>query len=546
MQEKISIKWNIIKFDINTLFQDIDDILKARFLCDELEKSFNDLHDPYLLKDMDKAVKRIKKAFDEKQKVIIFGDYDVDWITSTSILMHFFKKIWLQASYRLPNRITDWYWMKKYFIDEFLSIWVSLVITVDCWTRDIEIIKYAKYLWIDVIVTDHHHVPEIIPNEAIAIINPKRLDCKYPFKSLSWAWVAFKLIMALCKEFLNNEECKKYLYETIDIVAIWTVADCMPLVWENRIIVLEWLKQIKKSRSTWIRKLIEKKMHDDLDADIFWFLIWPRLNAAWRLDTPYKAISLILNNSSKIDEIILDIENINNKRKDLTKIFFEDALKNIDIQDNIIFYKNDKIEHWIIWIISWKLTEYFNKPSIVLKDEWETLVASCRSPEYFSIVEYLEKYNNYFLHFGWHKQAAWFSILKDNFEEFKKNFISELNNLDFKNKNKIIQIDKIINPQDFWFNMILKINKYKPYGIWNIKPIFMFKDFEIEKIEYLWKTKEHINIKNKYNINIIWFWFWIYYDSIKNVKKMDIIFDYMEDTWMNKKQLKAKIIDICI
>ncbi len=546
MQEKISITGNRIQFDPNTLSQDIETILQTRFQNNELEKGITDLYDPYLLKDMDKAVERIKKAHQENERVIIFWDYDVDGVTSTSILMHFFKKIGLQVSYRLPNRITDGYGMKKYFMDELASLWVTLVITVDCGTRDIEVIQYAKTLWIDVIITDHHAVPEIIPDEAIAIINPKRKDCQYPFKELSWAGVAFKLMKALAKSFFPTEKYETYLRETIDIVAIGTVADCMPLVDENRIIVLEGLKQIKQSRSLGVRKLIEEKISDDLDADIFWFLIWPRLNAAWRLDTPYKAVNLLLNNSESVDDVIEDIENINNKRKSLTKLFYEDALENIKTQNNIIFYHSEKIEHGIIGIVAGKLTEKFYKPSIVLKDEWEKLVASCRSPDYFSIVEYLEKYKEYFLHFGGHKQAAGFSISKAKFNEFQSVFTQELNSLDFSLQKKKIEIDKILSTDDFWFSLIAKINQFKPYGIWNTKPIFMFQNFEIEQVEYLWKTMEHITIKNKFGINILGFWFWWYYEDIKKVKKIDIIFDIMEDVWMGKRQIKAKIIDICL
>ncbi len=546
MQEKISIKWNKVEFDINTLSQSIENILQARFQHNELEKNITDLYDPYLLNDMEKAVERIKKAHSNNERVIIFWDYDVDGVTSTSILMHFFKKIWLQVSYRLPNRITDGYGMKSYFMDELAKIWVTLVITVDCWTRDIEVIQYAKTLWIDIIVTDHHAVPEVIPEEAIAIINPKRKDCNYPFKDLSWAWVAFKLMSALAKDFFPPEKYTQYLQETIDIAAIWTVADCMPLTDENRIIVLEWLKQIKQSRSLGIRKLIEEKIHEDLDADIFWFLIWPRLNAAGRLDTPYKAVNLILNNSDTIDEVIADIENINNKRRELTKIFYEDALQNIESENNIIFYDSEQIEHGIIWIVAGKLTENFYKPSIVLKDEWEKLVASCRSPEYFSIVEYLDKYKEYFLHFWWHKQAAGFSILKEKFPDFKKDFTQELNSLDFTKQKKTIKIDKILSENEFWFQLTSKLSQFKPYGIWNLKPIFMFHDFEIESVEYLWKTMEHITIKNKYWINILWFWFGSHYDTLKKMKKIDIIFDIIEDIWMGKRQIKAKIIDICL
>jgi len=301
MQEKISVKQNIIKYDRSSIEKDIVDILASRFEGkDYLEKSLDDLHDPYLLAWMREAVTRVKKAIEKKEKIIIFGDYDVDWVTSTSILMHFFKKLDAQVSYRLPHRINDWYGLKTYFIDELLALWVSLIITVDCWSRDREVVTYAKNKGIDVIITDHHAVPEVRPEDAIAILNPKRPDCNYPFKHLAWAWVAFKFMQALAREYFSESNYVQYLTESIDIAAIWTVADCMSLTWENRTIVELWLKQLKNSRSNWIRKLIEDKIEEDLDADIFGFTIWPRLNAAGRMDSPYKAVNLILNNSERL------------------------------------------------------------------------------------------------------------------------------------------------------------------------------------------------------------------------------------------------------
>ena len=495
---------------------------------------------------MKEAVERIKKAKENNERVIIFWDYDVDGVTSTSILMHFFKKIGMQISYRLPHRMNDWYGMKSYFMDELAPLWVTLVITVDCGTRDIEVIKHAKSLWIDVIVTDHHAVPDEIPEEAVAIINPKRKDCNYPFKHLSGAGVAFKLMMALAREYLNDEEYQKYLVDSIDIAAIGTVADCMPLVWENRIIVTAWLKQLKNSRSSGIRKLVEDKIHEDLDADVFWFLIGPRLNAAGRLDTPYKAVNLILNNGEKIDEILAEIEEINDKRKELTRLFTDDAMGKIDEKNNIIFYHSAQIEHGIIGIVAGRLTEQFHKPSIVLKDEWEKLVASCRSPEYFSIIEILEKYKSHFLHFGGHKQAAGFSIAKENFENFKMLITQELNQIDFSSFQKTILADKVIGVEEFGTRLYRQTLDFRPFGMGNPKPIFAFRDFEIDSVEWMGSTKEHITLKNKYGIKIVWFFWGEYYEILKQKKKMDIIFDMSENTWMGKTSITAKIIDIAI
>ena len=548
MKKKISIKKNIIKFDSKSLWYDITEILWKRFdSLDDLDKNLDDLHDPYLLIDMDKAVNRIKIAKYNDQKVIIFWDYDVDGVTSTSILMHFFKKIWLKSSYRLPHRVKDWYWLKNYFIDELKELWVDLIVTVDCGTRDTEVIKYAKQNGIDIIVTDHHSVPDFIPKEAIAVINPKREDCNYPFKNLAWAWVAYKLMMALAREYFDEQEYYKYLWESIDIAAIWTVADCMSLTWENRIIVSEWLKQIKNSRSNGIRALIEDKIHTDLDADIFGFVIWPKLNAAGRMDSPYKAVNLILNNWESLNKTLAEIEGLNEKRKFLTKQFVDEALVTVNKKDNMLFYYSTAIDHWIIWIVAWRLTEQFYKPSIVLKDEWDKLVASCRSPEYFSIVDILEKHKEYFIAFWGHKWAAWFSIKREKFWEFKTRILQELNSMDFSNHKKELLVDKVINLNELWFWFFKKITRFVPFWIWNKKPLFIVENLDYESVSILWnKSRDHIRFKTKHWYKIFWFGLWEYLEQIKKAKKVDIIFDISEDFWMGKRNLMLKVIDVVL
>ena len=549
MFEQLSLKKNIIRYDENSIFEDINDILQKRFENWEfiIDWKFEDLHNPFELKDMQKAVDRIKEAKNKGERVMIFWDYDVDGVTSTSILMHFFRKIWLDASYRVPHRVKDWYWMKKYFIDEMATLSVNLIVTVDCWTKDLDVITHAKNLWIDVIVTDHHAVPDIISEDAVAVINPKRDDCNYMYKHLAWAWVAFKLVQALVYDFFDKKEAEKYLKSTIDIAAIWTVADCMRLTWENRIIVQEWLKQIRNSRSLWIKKLIWDKINEDLDADIFWFQIWPRLNAAWRMDSPYKAVNLLLNNSENIDKIISEIEQLNEKRKYFTKEFVDDALWRVNKEDNIIFYISPAIEHGIIWIVSWRITEQFHKPSIVLKDEWDKLVASCRSPEYFSIVDILDKYKDYFVTFWWHKQAAGFTITKEKFREFKTNILKEVNSLDFSENKRIVNIDKVIALEEIWFSFLNKINKYKPFWLWNEKPIFLVKNFEYEKLEFLWKGRDHLKFTTKYWFKIFAFFMWEFYEKIKkNKAPINIVFDMSEDFWNGKKSIMLKVIDIIL
>jgi single-stranded-DNA-specific exonuclease len=453
----------------------------------------------------------------------------------------------MQISYRLPHRIKDGYGLKKYFVDEAKELWVSLIITVDCGTRDIDVVKHAKELGIDIIITDHHAVPDIIPKEAVAMLNPKRPDCDYLYKNLAWAWVAFKLMQALAYEYFPEKEAKDYITESIDIAAIWTVADCMRLTGENRIIVQEWLKQIKKSRSNGIKKLIEDRIHEDLDADLFGFTIGPRLNAAWRMDSAYKAVNLILNNWDTLNRTLADIEQLNEQRKFLTKEFVNDAMNKINKNDNLLFYISPAIEHGIIWIVAWRITEQFYRPCICLKDEWDKLIASCRSPEFYSIIDTLEKYKDYFIAFGGHKQAAGFSISKDKFSEFKTKIINEVNKENFSRYKKEIVVDKVIRLEELWFSFLASVNKYKPFWIGNPKPVFMVENLEYEKMEFLWQWRDHLRFITKHWFKIFAFYMWDYYEQIKRSKgRVSLLFDISEDSWMGKKNLMLKVVDIVL
>ena len=546
MKQVESVLWNIVEYDEKSLSQDIDTILSQRFDEGDLEKNIKDLHDPYLLAGMTEAVERIKKAQELKERVVIFWDYDVDGVTSTAILTHFLKKIWIEISYRLPHRVKDGYWLKSYFIDELEEKNVKLIITVDCWTKNIKEITYAKSKWIDIIVTDHHAVPDEIPEDAVSLINPKRKDCQYPYKFLCGAWVAFKLVMALAKEYFTEVEYNNYIQETIDIVAVWTVADCMTLTGENRIIVKEWLKQIKKSRSKWLRKMISENIHEDLDADLFWFTIWPRLNAAWRMDTPYKALHLLLNNTHTVDENLAEIEELNEERKVLTKKFFEIAQENVNTEDNLLFFDSKEIGHGIIGIVAWRITQKYFKPSIILKEEEEKYVASCRTPEYFDIIEFLRNYDKDFIAYGGHKQAAGFSVEKKKFASLKKKMLEDINKEDFSKHKNIIFVDKVVELEDIGFRLFEKMNQYKPFGRGNLKPTLMLKDYIYGQVKYLWSWMQHITFPNNYWLKILWFNFWDYFDEIKAKKTISLVFELSEDHWNGNRNLMLKIVDIVL
>lgn len=293
---------------------------------------------------------------------------------------------------------------------------MKLVITVDCGTRDIEPISHAKNLGIDVIVTDHHAVPDTIPTEVIAIINPKRHDSEYPFSSLAGAGVAFKLIHALllAKEKLDTNWTKnteKILEKYIDIASLGTVADCMPLVDENRIITTLGLKQMKNSHTPGLKKFVAETKNLEGNADVIGFQIGPRINASGRMDTPLTALRWLLASDATSDNFLEQIENLNDERKGVVEDFVKKAFENIDPDAPVLFFFEKNLEHGLIGLVAGKLTEKFNRPSMVLCEHHEadgstSYVASCRAPEWCDIMVLLDDSKELFIRYGGHKQAA--------------------------------------------------------------------------------------------------------------------------------------------
>ncbi len=550
-----TIKWFKLKILEPNSKNITNTLLKNRKISqdsDIVQSFFNpdiyDLLDPFLFDWMNKSVNRILEAREKKERVVIFWDYDVDWVSSTAMLAKFFNEIGLQVSYRIPHRVHDWYWLKNYFMDELAWKNTKLLITVDCGTRDINTISYAKSLWMDVIVTDHHFVPTVIPDWIIALINPKLEKSKYPNKNLSGSWVAFKLLQAISKKIFDWKKYIEVIKNYIDFAMLGTVADCMPLTWENRIITYFWLKQLKDSNSVWLKKLIEWHNGNELDSDLISYKIWPKLNAAWRMDSPYKALKVLLTSEQNLDEIMEEIEDLNTKRKISTENFLKKAMEEINREGHVVFYDSTEIEHGIIGLIAWRLSEAFNKIAIVLKDEWDKFVASCRAPEYISIIEILEEFKDLFIVFWGHDQAAGFTILKTNFSIFKEKIENKVIELTHKiDKTRWLEVDTEINLYQINFELLSQIEKFKPYWIWNPKPLFLIKDFIFSGIEYLGKEQKHLKFMiNKSWIDIKAFGFWKYYDELKNQKMLSFVFEIERNIWNGRENISLNVIDILI
>ena len=524
---KIStLEWHLVEV-LSSLSNSIEEVLLKNRNIEKDDWTFfsitpSDFHNPMTLPDIDICTARILEAREKKERVVVFWDYDVDGVSGTAILVKFFTEISIETSYRLPHRVHDGYGLKSYFFDDLSKKNVKLVVTVDCGTRDIEPIAYAKSLGIDVIVTDHHAVPDSIPKEVIGIINPKRIDSKYPFSSLAGAGVAFKLIHALAiKLWYTWEELSNLLLRFVDIASLGTVSDCMPLIGENRVITALGLKQMKNSESAGLKKFLEWHENIEWKADIIGFQIWPRINASGRMDTPLTALRWLLASEERCDEFLAELEELNGQRQTEVKSFTEKALERVKTEEWILFYHEGTLEHGLIWLVAGKLTEAYNRPSIVLCDghtpswkreyekeiqekETSTFVASCRAPEWCNLVELLDECKEFFIRYGGHKQAAGFTIEVTRFDEFRE-YIGQKFREKYDTYNlpeKTIRVEASISPTLATLQTLDTIEKFEPFGIGNPKPLWLLENITLKEVSSLGKEWKHLSLKCTENPNL--------------------------------------------
>ena len=398
------------------------DILVARNYDTEekinafLNPSEKDFHDPFLLKDMDKAVSRINKALEQNERVLIFGDYDVDGVSASAILIKYFASRDFFVDYYLPNRYIDGYGLTCEVIDKVKEKYnPSLIITVDCGISCYKEVDYAKSLGIDIVVTDHHDIPEILPNTIT--INAKLPDQKYPFSQLCGTGVAFKLVQALS----GLEEAKKYL----GICAVATIADIVPLVDENRAIVTLGLKDLENNLPQGLKMLIkDNKLNFNLTASDIAFRLSPKINAAGRMGDPTVALRLYIKEDKKVlAKTIETLNEQNQTRQALCNKVYDDAIKMIE-KINISKYKAIVLysKNWdsgILGIVSAKIASEFNKPTILFSEVGDELKGSARSINDINICETIANIKEVVEAFGGHKMAVGLEIEEDFFDDFK-------------------------------------------------------------------------------------------------------------------------------
>ncbi len=458
--------------------------------------------DPFLLNDMEKAVERIIQAVKNKEKIMVFGDYDVDGVTSSYILYEFLTKFlkYKNVSIQYPDRIKEGYGIKKQHIDDIKNKWVNLIITVDNGIASLEEAIYAKEQGLDLIITDHHQDLEAIP-EAIAVVNPQ-VSPNYSFKGLAGVWVVFKLICALLSKSTFNQKQRNHIFNYfLPIVTIGTVADVVPLVWENRIIVKKWLELInnRKHIPASLKGFLEYlNIKWTIDTYHIWYIIWPRINAGGRMTSPYDSLYALLYSGEKQLEYLENLENINTERRQVQEAMFKEAEAMLKLDKKMLIAYHEEFHEGIVGIVSWRLTEKYNKPSMIMKIDQERQigVASLRWPDYFSVIEMLKSTWDLLVRFGGHRWAGGLTVKLENLDKLIAHFNKHCEQCITDNHLiKSVSVDTKIYEQERNNATLTKIDKLAPFGEGNEEPIFLLENVNIKKIEKVGnKWKCHLKI----------------------------------------------------
>lgn len=473
--------------------------------------SLLDLHDPFLMDGMDAAIKRINKALGRKERILVYGDYDVDGTTAVALVYRFLQQFTTNIDYYIPNRYNDGYGVSFAGVDYAKETGVSLVIVLDCGVKAVDEIAYAKTLGIDFIVCDHHVQDEVLP-PAVAILNPKLNDSKYPYPHLSGCGVGFKLMQAFAKD--NGIEFSQ-LIPYLDLVAVSIASDIVPIMGENRILAYHGLRQINHNPSTGLKAIIEVCGLKDKEIklnDII-FKIGPRINASGRIQTGQEAVDLLTEKDySKALAISNQINEYNEARKDLDKNMTEEAntivdnLEGLADKRSIVLY-NEDWHRGVIGIVASRLTELFYRPSVVLTKTNDIATGSARSVADFDVYKAIESCRDLLDNFGGHPYAAGLSLKVENIEEFTRRFeeyVSE--NIQPTQTEANIYIDEELKFKEINYKLYNDLKRFEPFGPDNLKPVFCSHhvyDFGTSRV--VGRNQEHIKLElvDNYTTNVV-------------------------------------------
>ena len=538
------------------LSPEISQILENRNINSEEEiklftnPSLDYLRDPFLMKDMGKAAERIKKAIELNERVWIYGDYDVDGVSSTSVLLTYFRSINFNVKYYIPNRLEEGYGINKEAIEYISSEGCDLIISVDCGITSVDEVEYANELGIEMIITDHHECQSEIPN-AYAVVNPKQDDCNYPFDMLCGCGIAFKLVQALTPP----EVFKTTVYDYIEIATLATICDIVPLVDENRIIVKNGLKAMKNGHNLGLSELINVCGVDKekIGSSHIGFTIGPRINAAGRLGFSDLGVELFTaTDKDTAHEIALALDEKNNDRQMIEMKIHHEAetiIKNDPSyeDDKVIVLAHEGWQHGVIGIVASKLTEKYYKPTILMCIEDGEATGSARSIKGFSIFDALTECADILTKFGGHEQAAGLSISADKVAELRRR-INESADINLTEEDMIeeIKVEYELDEKSANFDLIEELRKLEPFGMSNPTPKFILRDCILRDMRFMGQNRQHIKLEiEKDNVfECVGFNAAHLIDGLKNGDRIDVLFQLDENTFMGKRKLQFLVKDL--
>lgn len=513
-------KWLIRnkKDEFQSLAKDMDEnslilrLLANRGISDKksaslfLNGTVNDMHDSFLMKDLKLGVNIIKDAIEKGKKIVIYGDYDCDGVCSTAILYKGLKRLNANFEYHIPNRESEGYGMNSERIKILKDEGAEILLTCDNGISAFEEVEYAKSLGLTVIITDHHDIPYVEENgirkkvlpKGDAVINPKREDCKYPFKSLCGAGVAFKFVQGLYREFnINNEESLNLL----EYAAIATVCDVVDLLDENRIIVKKGLELINNTKTKGLKELINVKNLKDkkISEYHFGFVLGPCINATGRLEIADISVELLITeDEEKAKELAIRLNELNEKRQELTMDSTEKVIEKVEstlkTNEKVILVYQEDIHESIAGIVAGRVRERYNLPTIVITKGKEMPKGSGRSIEEYNMFLELSKCKNLMEKFGGHPMAAGLSLKEENIPLLRKALNDNCTLTDDDIIPKVI-IDAKLSLEYIDFDLVNKLNEMKPFGKGNGSPLFAVKDILVKRVIFMGKEKNFLRFK---------------------------------------------------
>jgi len=522
-----------------------------------LYPSLKDLHFPFHMKDMDKAVERIIEAILNKERIVIYGDYDADGVTSTALLLDFLQGLGGNVSYYIPNRLEEGCGLNKEALDQIAQSGTRLVITVDCGISNIQEIAYAGTLGMDTVITDHHEIPVDLP-PALAILNPKQPGCRFPFKELAGVGVVFNLIIALRARLREMEFWKNAtvpnLKNYLDLVTLGTVADMVPLVDENRIFVKMGLTILTKALRPGIAALknVSGLEMREIEASDVGFKLAPRINAGGRIGVANDGVELLIARSRDTAQPFAERLNQNNdQRQGIEQQILSDVLRQIDMDSSFLQRKSlvlasSKWHPGVIGIVAARLMEQYWRPVILISLKDHIGKGSGRSIKEFNLYQGLKSCGHLLEGFGGHKYAAGMTLLEDNITEFYKFFEAVVKeSLPERELYPKIEIDSMVNLDDLTETFTEHLCLLSPFGIANPRPVFCASDFNVTEAHVV--GEKHLKFKvfqNTIPFEVIGFNMGHYHPSISS--SIQIAFVPQVNMWQGKRSLQLKLKDIKI